>query len=174
MTNLNEIVQNAQGGEAVLNLANRFGLSPDQTQSVINAILPAFERGLQNQTQSASSMGGLLSELTNEAHQQAFQNADAAQSGTVKQAGGSVLGTLFGNPAIMTQIAQEASKITGIPASTIEAMLPTIASILIGGLFHTVQSGGLGGILSRSPQGGGSWDLKEDGVGCSGAFWATY
>ena len=45
--NLNEIIQAAQGGEGVNNLASQFGLSPEQTQAAIQAIIPAFSDGLQ-------------------------------------------------------------------------------------------------------------------------------
>ena len=35
--NLNEIIQAAQGGQGVTNLASQFGLSPEQTQAAIQA-----------------------------------------------------------------------------------------------------------------------------------------
>ncbi len=46
MFNLSEIMQSAQGGQAIPNLAKQFGLTPEQTQAAINALLPAFSVGL--------------------------------------------------------------------------------------------------------------------------------
>jgi len=62
--NLNDIIQAAQGGQGVNNLASQFGLSPEQAQAAIQAMIPAFSGGLQNAAQSPSGLGGLLSQLT--------------------------------------------------------------------------------------------------------------
>lgn len=44
--NLNEIMQAAQGGQGVNNLASQFGLTPDQAQSAVQAVIPAFSQAL--------------------------------------------------------------------------------------------------------------------------------
>jgi hypothetical protein len=150
MINLNAIIQSAQGGAAVDNLASRFGISPAQAQSAIEALLPAFQMGLQNKVQSNDGLGSILSHLGNGIHQEAYNNAGAAQSGTAAAQGTSVLGDLFGGPHTSTQVAQQASAESGVSAAVIQAMLPVIASMIMGGLTHSAQSGGLGGILSQA------------------------
>ena len=45
--NLNDIIQAAQGGQGVANLANQFGLTPDQAQAAVQAMMPAFSTALQ-------------------------------------------------------------------------------------------------------------------------------
>ncbi|UDL93777.1 DUF937 domain-containing protein [Lichenihabitans sp. PAMC28606] len=147
---LNDIIQSAQGGEAVNNLSSRFGLTPEQTQSAINALLPAFQMGLQNKMQGgAGGLGSILGQLGSSTHQGAFADAGTATSPTAVQAGSSVLGDLFGGQHASTQVAQQASAESGVSASVIQAMLPVLASIIMGGLFHSAQSGSWGGILSQ-------------------------
>ncbi len=44
MFNLSEIMQSAQGGQAIPNLAKQFGLTPEQTQAAINALASGLLR----------------------------------------------------------------------------------------------------------------------------------
>lgn len=147
MINLSEIMQAAHGGQAIDTLSARFALSPDQTQRALDALMPAFQTGLQNKLQSGG-VGGLLSHLGHPANRDAYESAAAAQAPPVATQGGSILGDLFGNGQVVTHIVQQVATESGIPAAVIQAMLPTVASILIGGLMHGTRSGGFGGILS--------------------------
>ncbi len=46
MFNLSDILQSAQGGQAIDNIAQRFGLSPEQAQAAVQALIPAISAGL--------------------------------------------------------------------------------------------------------------------------------
>ena len=147
MLNLNDLVQSAQGGQAVDNLASRFGLSPEQAQSAISALLPAFEMGMQNNIQSGTA-GAVLSHLGTAGASNAFNDPAATQSPATVAHGGSILGSLFGGGGTTTQVAQQAANASGLPASVIQAMLPVIASMIMSGVLHSARTGGLGGALS--------------------------
>ena len=56
--NLNDILQAAQGGQGVTNLASQFGLTPEQTQAAIQAMIPAFSGGLQNARKVRQGLAG--------------------------------------------------------------------------------------------------------------------
>ena len=145
--NLNDIIQAAQGGQGVNNLASQFGLTPEQTQAAIQAMIPAFSHGLQRTAQDPTGLGGILSQLTSGVHQGSF--TDPGQAGAAAGAGGGVLGQIFGSPQITTQISQQASQISGVSPQIIQQMMPIIASMLMGGLAHTMSNQGLGGILGQ-------------------------
>ncbi|WP_158814757.1 DUF937 domain-containing protein [Methylocapsa sp. S129] len=145
--NLNDIIQAAQGGQGVNNLASQFGLTPEQTQAAIQAMIPAFSTGLQRTAQDPTGLGGILSQLTSGVHQGSF--TDPSQAGAAAGAGGGVLGQIFGSPQITTQISQQASQISGISPQIVQQMMPIVASMLMGGLFHSMTSQGLGGILGQ-------------------------
>ena len=147
MMNLNDNIQAAQGGQGVSNLASQFGLSPEQTQAAVQAMIPAFSTGLQNTALNPAGLGGLLSQLTSGAHQGAF--TDPAQAGAATTVGGNVLGQIFGSPQVTDQIGQHASQISGVSPQIIQQMMPIVASMLMGGLFHSMSSQGMGGILSQ-------------------------
>ena len=147
MMNLNDIIQAAQGGQGVNNMASQFGLTPEQTQAAIQAMIPAFSTGLQRTAQDPTGLGGILSQLTNSVHQGSF--TDPAQAGAAGGAGGGVLGQIFGSPQITAQLGQQASQISGVSPQIIQQMMPIVASMLMGGLFHSMNSQGMGGILGQ-------------------------
>jgi hypothetical protein len=153
---LNDIVQSAQGGEAVNNLASRFGLTPEQTQSAINALLPAFEMGLQNKLQSGGGgLGSILGQLAGEGQPPTASDPGAIDSGAASAHGASVLGDLFGGAHTNGQVAQQASAESGVPPEILQAMLPILASLVMNGLSNSAQGGNLGGILSQVLGGAG-------------------
>jgi hypothetical protein len=145
---LNDIIQAAQGGQGVNNIAAQFGLSPDQAQAAVQAAMPAFSQGLQRAGQDPDALGGVLAHLTSDVHQGAY--ADPSQATTAgAQAGGDVLGQIFGSPQTTSQISQHVSQASGVSPEIIQQMLPVLASMLMGGLAHSMNSQGLGGVLGQ-------------------------
>jgi len=145
--NLNEIIQAAQGGQGINNIASQFGLSPEQTQAAIQAVIPAFSKGLQGAAQDPASLGGILSHLTSGAHDASY--TDPNQANAASGLGGEVLGQIFGSSGVTTQISQQASRVSGVDPQLIQQMMPVIASMLMGGLTHAMNGQGLGGILGQ-------------------------
>lgn len=145
--NLYDIMLGAQGGQAVNNLASQFGLSPQQTQAAIQAMIPAFSQGLQQTVQNPSGLGGVLGQMMNTAHAAGY--SDPSQLGQAGQLGGNVLGQIFGSPQVAQQIGQQASQMSGVNPQIIMQMMPIVASILMGGLAQGMASQGLGGLLGQ-------------------------
>jgi hypothetical protein len=153
---LNDIIQSAQGGGAVQNLANQFGLSPEQTQSALQAIIPALSHGLQRAAQNPGSLGNVVSEMANGDHSASY--ADPSQTGAAVDAGGGALGQIFGSPGVSAEIGQQISRVSGIDPQVIAGLLPAVASIALGGLSHAMQAQGNGAVLDQAgaaPAGGG-------------------
>jgi hypothetical protein len=155
MMNLFEIMQAAQGGRAVNNLANQFGLSPQQTENALEALLPAFSMGLQRQTQAPDVFSQLAGMMTGgaQAHQQAFEDANGdGIPDHLQQQGNEVLGQLFGSKDVSRAVADQASMVSGVQSSILKAMLPVVASMVMGGLAKSASSQGLGGLLGQFAQ----------------------
>ena len=152
MFNLNEILQAAQSGQGVNNLAQQFGLSPEQTQAAINAMLPGISAGMQNKAQDPSGLGGIISALTQGAHQASYQDPSAAKAPAATAAGGDILGQLFGGSHVTQQIAQAAAGQTGLRPDILMQMMPVVASMVMGGMFSSMQKQGMGGLLGQLTQ----------------------
>jgi hypothetical protein len=144
--NLNDIIQAAQGGQGVANLGAQFGLTPDQAQAAVQALTPAFSTALQRVTADPSSLAGIVSHLASGVHQGSFTGADPAAAATN---GGAALSQIFGSSQIASQIAAHASSASGVDAQTIQQMMPALASMLLGGLAHSLTAQGFGGVLGQ-------------------------
>jgi hypothetical protein len=144
--NLNDIIQAAQGGQGVANLGAQFGLTPEQAQAAVQALTPAFSTALQKVTSDPSSLGGIVSHLASGVHQASFTGADPAAAATN---GGAALSQIFGSSQVASQIAAHASSASGVDAQTIQQMMPALASMLLGGLAHSLTAQGFGGVLGQ-------------------------
>jgi hypothetical protein len=149
MFNLNDIIQASQGGQGVNNLARQFGLSPEQAQAAINAIIPGLSAGLQKQAGSLDGLGGIINSLNQSVHQQTYTAPQGAPAGGASDAGHSALGQIFGNSQILSQMIQQAAAASGVNAAILQQMLPVLVSMVLGGMFHSLSNQGLGGILGQ-------------------------
>ena len=154
MFNLTDIMQTAQSGQGINNLATQFGLSPQQAQSAVQSLLPGFSMGLQNKAGTTDGFASLLEMMTGAAHMKAFTTPSATAAPETIDAGKDVLGNLFGTNVAQQALAQHAANVAGISTSVMNAMMPAIASMIMGGLFKGASNNGLGGLLSAANNGG--------------------
>jgi hypothetical protein len=145
--NLNDILQASQGGQGVNNLASQFGLAPEQAQAAVQAMLPAFSQALQNVMANPGSFSGVLTQMASGAHQGSF--TDPSQIGAAGGLGGGALGQIFGSPEIIAQLTQHISQMSGVSPQVIQSMMPAVASMILGGLAHTMTTQGMGAILGQ-------------------------
>ncbi|GAC1554330.1 MAG: hypothetical protein NVS2B5_13980 [Beijerinckiaceae bacterium] len=136
------------------------------------ALAPALSSGLQRAIQNPGSLTEILGQLTGGAHQASFQNAANAHSETAVAGGSDILGSIFGSPNITGQIAQQASRVTGLRPDILAQMLPVIASIVAGGVASTLNKQGYGNILGQiggnmgsSSPGGQAPQAPQGGLG---------
>jgi hypothetical protein len=172
MANLQDILQSAQGGSAAQNLAERFGITPEQANSAIQALVPALSAGLQKAVQNPASLSGLAGQLSAGLHQASFQSADSAHSDAAVSGGSVILSQIFGDPNVIGQIAQQASRITGLRPDLLARMAPVIATMAAGGLMSSLKSQGFSNILGQLGSSGsaGGGGAPAAGGGLAGLF----
>ncbi len=140
---LNDILQNAQGGKAVDNLAACYGLTSEQAQVATQAMIPAFSAALDRLKAQPEALGGLIAEVAGGGHGPSYAEPAAAGGAT----GASAATQVFGSSEAIREVAQRVAEAAGVAPETIEAMLPAVASILLGGLAHAMAGQGLSGVL---------------------------
>jgi hypothetical protein len=144
--NLSDIIQAAQGGQGVANLANQLGIPPAQAQAAVQAMMPAFSSALQKAASDPSSLAGVVSHLASGVHLDSFTGSDPAAAAAN---GGAALSQIFGSSQIASQIASRAASATGVDPATVQQMMPAVASMLVGGLTHSLNAQGFGGVLGQ-------------------------
>ena len=146
-----DLVNRFGGAQAVEDMAARVGLSPDQTQSAIAALMPAVAGGMANHV--ATNGPAALDEAA--APATAVVAGEGAASDAAVAHGGGLLGALFGGHDATSAVADHAAAATGIDASKLAALLPMVATLAAGALSHAggtpasgaAPAGGMGGML---------------------------
>lgn len=159
--NLLEDLMNANGGAAVGQLAQQFGLSGEQTQGVIGQLLPALLAGAQNNSSQQGGLDGLLGMLSGGNLAQAIDDPSALANPEMVDAGNGILGQLLGSKDASRALASQVSGSTGVSDSLIKQMLPLVASMAMGAMSKRMA----GGTSDASPAEGlmGMLDFNRDG-----------
>lgn len=160
MLPLFDMLANAQNGNAMAQMARQFGLSQQQAQDALAALMPAFSQGLKRNAANPYDLGSFLNALASGQHAKYFEDAAAAFTPQGMQEGNGILGHLFGSKELSRAVAAQAAQATGIAQQTLQQMLPALASMIMGGLFKQA-TGQSTGQMSAAGFGGQGNPLQE-------------
>jgi len=167
--NMMDMIMQAAGGNTAQQAGGQFGLSPQQSQQAIGALLPAISSAMKRNTASPQGLAGLLGALQNGGHDQYLENPQALQQ-NAQTDGNAILGHLFGSKDVSRAVAGRASEQTGIGTDILKKMLPMVAMMAMGGLSkQTNQNQSLQGMLASAAMqqltGGGMQGAPAKGIG---------
>jgi hypothetical protein len=158
MFNLLDLMRAAQGGAAMENMSRQFGLSIDQTRRSMEALMPAFALGFQRSATDPTGFANLLRMMGSGQYAGFFEQPAMAFSPRARNEGNDILGTLFG-PEVSRQVAEQAAAWAGVAPEMMRQMMPTVATMLMGGLSKSAASEGLADMFEQFAQalrGGGT------------------
>lgn len=167
--NMMDMIMQAAGGDTAQQAGNQFGLSPQQSQQAIGALLPAISSAMKRNTASPQGLAGLLGALQNGGHEQYLENPQTL-SQNAQTDGNAILGHLFGSKDVSRAVAGRASEQTGISSDILKKMLPMVAMMAMGGLSkQTNNNQGIQGMLAQAAMqqlmGGGQQGAPAKGIG---------
>ncbi|QBK29541.1 DUF937 domain-containing protein [Roseitalea porphyridii] len=135
MMTLFETLTRAQDGEAIKAMARQFGLSEQQTEQAIEALMPAFSAGLKRNASDPMGVAGFMQALSTGQHAKYFEDVHNAFAPQGVKEGNGILGHLFGSKEVSRAVAAQAEQATGVGQEILKQMLPVVAATLMGGLF---------------------------------------
>jgi hypothetical protein len=153
---LMDMIARMGGADGVAAMASRVGLTPDQAQAAMAALMPAVTGGMAKQAQAGN--GSIVDQLAGMA---AAYTGSAAGDGAIAQ-GNDILGSIFGGEDVTKAVAAQAAGQTGLDVGALTALLPMVATMAASALGNgtgTVAApagGGLGGLLGGLLGGGAS------------------
>ncbi|MGH6865216.1 MAG: DUF937 domain-containing protein [Methyloceanibacter sp.] len=163
MANLYGILADAQHGEAMTALSREFGLTPQQTEAAVAALLPAISMGLKQSTATPEGLGNLFALMAQQPELDAiYDDPQVAVSREGRAAGNAALATMFGSREASRAIANQAQNLSGVTSSVLKKLLPVIAGIIISGL---MRSGSRRAPQEAPEQGGGLIDILRQMFG---------
>jgi hypothetical protein len=149
MANLYEILAEAQNGEAMAEIGRAYGLTREQTDAAVAALLPAISMGLKRATETPEGLGNLFALMAQQPYLYAsYDDPRAAFSPQAMAAGNAVLSQMFGTPDASRAIAAQAQNLSGITSAILKKLLPVIVGMIISGLMRS----GSGRAAPQAPQ----------------------
>ena len=175
MAGIVDIVRQAQGGAAIANLAQRFGLSPQQAEHAASVMLPELAKGFERNMLDTKGLSKVVDALATGNHAVYADDPSQHASTGAQTDGEEILGHLLGSKTGSRQLAAYGQQETGVPADVLKQMLPSLATLFMGAVSKQGSQalgqalgavpGGIGGleeILKRLPQGGaGGIDIGD-------------
>ncbi len=141
MANLNDILSGAQGGQAMAVLGREFGLTPEQTQAAVTALLPAISTGLKRATATPDGLANLLAVMAQQNDLPAmYDDPKTAFAQQGRGAGNDLLSVIFGSPEVSRAVADRAQMASGIGSSILKKLLPVLVGMLISGMLGRKSS----------------------------------
>jgi hypothetical protein len=170
MANLYEILAEAQNGNAMREVGDAYGLSPEETEAAVAALLPAISLGLKRSTATADGLGNLFALVgAQPAFYAMYDDPRAAFSPAGQAAGNAALARMFGSPDASRAIADQAQQLSGISSSILKKLLPIIAGLIISGLMRSGSGKAAPSAPAPAPdQGGGLIDILRQIFGQGG------
>ncbi len=162
--NLFDMLSQAQGGGAMKQVEQQFGLDPSQTQNAVRALLPALSAGLKSNAAQPGGLEALLGALSKGDHSRYLDQPDSLARPETVQDGNAILGKLLGSKDMSRAVASRAAQRTGLTDGLLKKMLPVVATMVMGSLSKQSQQpdmlqalmGAFGGSQQQqvAPQGG--------------------
>ncbi len=178
--NLLESILSASGGSALTEIASKLNLDAGQATDVLKHLAPALGRGIQRNTAEPSGLDSLMNALSKGNHERYLDQPSAVTEESAINDGNGILGHIFGSKDVSRQVANHASKQTGVSSSLIKKMLPMIASLAMGALAkqkntqpdfaNSMQGGGGGSLLNSFLDAHKDGSIMDDLLGMAGKF----
>lgn len=130
-----EMFMQGGDGEAMRQMAKQFGISTEQTEKAMEALMPAFSEALKRNTANPVDFMKFMQAMAGGYHTNYFERPDLAFSTSGMSEGNAILGHLFGSKEVSRAIAANAAQMSGLSQSILKQMLPALAPMILGGLY---------------------------------------
>ena len=155
-----DIIEGAQSGEAMANLARQFGVPEGDVRAVAQAVLPQLSRGIERNTLSRAGLADLVRALGDGHHEAMLESSRSWQDPRTLDDGQAILVNILGSERQVAALSTHAAQAAGLSESVVKMLLPILAQMLMGAIARYAK-GGLGDILSKLPlPGGGRGESK--------------
>ncbi|MDX2156127.1 MAG: DUF937 domain-containing protein [Hyphomicrobiaceae bacterium] len=149
------VIESAQSGQVMANLASTLGVGEDQVRAAADAVLPELALAIERNTLSRGGLADLVRALGDGHHEAVLDSPRGWSDPHVAADGNAIVVHILGSEHKARAIAAKAQRASGLSGGIIEALLPILAQLLMGALSRYMK-GGLGDILSRLPIPGGN------------------
>jgi hypothetical protein len=148
--NILDILRQAQGGNAVANLARTFKIDPAAADAVLASVVPQLSQRIERNTLNRGGVADLVGAIGEAAGRGYLDNPQALATDAAKSDGIGILDQILWSKDQSRAVAHRAAQSSGVSEALIKQMLPVIAAMFMGGMAKGA-SGSLTDILSKIP-----------------------
>jgi hypothetical protein len=160
MANLYELLDNAHDGEGIGALGREFGLTPEQTEAAVTALLPAISMGLKQSTASVDGLARLLATMGQQQDLHGmYDDPEAAFGDGGVTAGNEALSVIFGSLEVSRAVANQAQQFSGVSSAVLKKLLPVVVGMILSGLMRRGSTGASTAPQQPGPSGGTLGDI---------------
>ncbi|WP_181705972.1 DUF937 domain-containing protein [Chthonobacter rhizosphaerae] len=134
-----DLMRQAQGGQAIDNIAAAYGLKRTDVEKLMMTLLPLYSLGLKKSLTEMTSPATVSDLLDPDKFRAAFEDARAAVSPAATEAGRIALERMFGSGEAASVIAEQAAAATGVGADVVSKVMPTMAATVFGGVVKQIE-----------------------------------
>lgn len=142
-----DMMRQAQGGQAIDNIAAAYGLKRTDVEKLMSTLLPLYAVGLRRAFQDMKSPATLTDVLDPVKFRAAFDDAREAVSPAATEAARIALERVFGSGEAATVIADQAAAATGVGADVVSKVMPAMAATVFGGIVKNLEDSPLAPVL---------------------------
>lgn len=139
---VNTISENLAGSAstpAVRRLAEAAGTNPEQTRAAMAAMIDALSHRLERNTLSRGGLAEVVRAVGDPRRRLYLGDPGAIGSDALKADGNAILEHILGTKDASRAVAARAARASGLSAGTVEAMLPTVAAMMMGEVARAAQ-----------------------------------
>ena len=152
-----KLLEQAQGGQGLSQLANQFGLDESKAQELTQMLAPAIGQAAKKRAEEGQ-MGNVLGAMKGENQAAFFDDATAAAGPEAQAQGQNFLDNLMGDSAATEGLATTLAEKVGLDQETVKQFMPSVAAMAQGGLQKQMPDEQIDGMMQAAqPQqsGGG-------------------
>lgn len=149
-----KLLQQAQGGQGLSQLASQFGLDETKAQALTGMLAPAIGQAAKKRAEGGAAET-VLGFMKGEDKAAFFDDANAAATPEGLAQGQSFLEGLLGDSAATEGLASAAAQKAGVDQGTVAQFLPALAAMAQGGLQKQMPDSSIDGMLGMLQGAGG-------------------
>jgi hypothetical protein len=143
-------LESPEGQRLIDKVAQTFNIDDDKARQAVHALTDELQARIQRSMLNRAGVADVAALVTNPAAGTALSDPSALASPDGVESGNHILDVLIGNKHVSRKIAARTASRSGLDGSTVEKMLPAVASLLIAELQRQSQPA-LAQVVSRVP-----------------------
>lgn len=134
-------LKSPEGQQLISKVAQTFNIDDDKAKTAIHSLADELNARVQRSMLSRGGVADVAALVTDPAAKEALTQPETLASPAAAETGNHILDVLIGNKHISRKIAGRTASQSDLDASTVEKLLPAVASLFIGELQRQSQPG---------------------------------